>query len=448
MDTNTLQLIPTKQIQAHPQNPRVVTRRDVVDAIVESITQSGFHPSHALIVRSTGDMFQILSGHHRHKACLEAGVTEVPCWVRECDDQAAYMLLVTSNNQGELSPLEIGLHALHCVGLSEGGRGKKGGLSQYAQAVGRSEAFIRQLRQAATVIKNLAVDYEVLSDKTQHLCAVHSLPEACWAEAVKLLVENDWSVKDVSDRVDVAKDASTTVRAMALFKKATTANELARIDALVAKVAADLRASDQLIADEWVSWAIADDPVDIKIVQSKRVEFEDRIEKVATQTDLPSLVLADPPWRYDFAETDSRQIENQYPSATPEEIIAQAPATEPDCVLFLWATVAKLTEAFAVLEGWGFEYKTHAVWDKCKIGMGYWFRGQHELLLVGTKGQPQLPVESNRVSSVFREERGKHSEKPECVYSWIELAFPDMKKLEMYARKPRKGWQSFGNEVK
>ena len=164
-------------------------------------------------------------------------------------------------------------------------------------------------------------------------------------------------------------------------------------------------------------------------------------------TPLPRLVLADPPWRYDFSKSDSRQIENQYPTATVPEIIKHSPATDKDCVLFLWATVAKLQEAMAVMEGWGFKYKTGAVWDKEIIGMGYWFRGQHELLLVGTKGKAKPPEQPDRVSSVFRERRSRHSKKPICVYEWIEKAFPDLPKLEMYCREPRPGWQVWGNEV-
>jgi len=159
------------------------------------------------------------------------------------------------------------------------------------------------------------------------------------------------------------------------------------------------------------------------------------------------LVLADPPWAYDFAQSDSREIENQYPTATVDEIISHKPDAADDCVLLMWATVAKLSEALEVMDGWGFEYKTHAVWDKEKIGMGYWFRGQHELLLVGTKGKVSPPAPEHRVSSVFREARRAHSEKPDCVYEWIEAAFPHLLKLEMYCRRPREGWLVFGNEA-
>ena len=164
-------------------------------------------------------------------------------------------------------------------------------------------------------------------------------------------------------------------------------------------------------------------------------------------TGKPGLVYSDPPWRYDFAETDNRKVENQYPTASVEEIISHAPEVDTDCVLLLWATAPKLREALRVLHEWGFEYKTCAVWDKEKIGTGYWFRGQHELLLVGTRGGAKPPEQDSRVSSVFKEKRTEHSKKPECVYEWIESAFPNRVKLEMYCRFRRPGWQAWGNEI-
>jgi len=45
-----------------------------------------------------------------------------------------------------------------------------------------------------------------------------------------------------------------------------------------------------------------------------------------------------------------------------------------------------MREALSLIEAWSFEYKTGAAWIKDKIGMGYYFRQKHELLLVATKG--------------------------------------------------------------
>lgn len=185
----------------------------------------------------------------------------------------------------------------------------------------------------------------------------------------------------------------------------------------------------------------------------RREEHAQKVEIAKTSSrpqlsDSHEIILADPPWRYDFSETEAREIENHYPSASLEEIASHIPkSAASDCILLLWATSPKLLAALSTMETWGFEYKTHAIWDKQKIGMGYWFRGQHELLLVGTKGKPGTVPECARTTSIFTEPRGKHSAKPECVYKWIEHAFPLMTKLEMYSRTPRVGWDSWGNEV-
>lgn len=159
------------------------------------------------------------------------------------------------------------------------------------------------------------------------------------------------------------------------------------------------------------------------------------------------LIYCDPPWRYDHACTQSRAIENQYPTMTIDEICAlEVPAAE-DCVLFLWATAPKLREALRVVEAWGFTYKTHAIWDKQKIGMGYWFRGQHELLLVAVRGDVSPPPEDARVASVLAYPRNGHSEKPAEVYGLIQAMFPHTRRIELFARGKRKGWATWGNEA-
>ena len=159
------------------------------------------------------------------------------------------------------------------------------------------------------------------------------------------------------------------------------------------------------------------------------------------------VIYADPPWRYSFSKTKNRKIENQYPTMSIDELKQLSIPAERDSVLFLWATAPKLLEALAIMEAWGFVYKTNAVWDKGKFGMGYWFRGQHELLLVGTQGHFSPPIPSRRLASVFKEIRGIHSRKPICVRDAIESYFPDCTRIELFAREGHKGWASWGNEA-
>lgn len=160
------------------------------------------------------------------------------------------------------------------------------------------------------------------------------------------------------------------------------------------------------------------------------------------------VIYADPPWLYEHIETESRAIENKYPTMRMEDLLAlpvSSCATD-DAIIFLWATSPKLAEAMALLKAWGFEYRTCAVWDKEVIGMGYYFRQQHELLLVGTRGNLPTPAPSDRVSSVFRVRRGEHSAKPDEVAQAIECMYPTLPKLEMFARRQRNGWSLWGNQ--
>jgi N6-adenosine-specific RNA methylase IME4 len=162
-----------------------------------------------------------------------------------------------------------------------------------------------------------------------------------------------------------------------------------------------------------------------------------------------AVIYADPPWTYDVSESDMRVIENHYPTMTLEEIcgLDVNEIAHDDAILFLWTTSPKLKEAFWVLGEWGFEYRTCAVWDKEKIGMGYYFRQQHELLLVATRGKIPAPAAEDRTSSVIRSPRSEHSRKPEDVYSIIEKMYPQLPKIELFARNERPGWSRWGNQV-
>lgn len=130
-----------------------------------------------------------------------------------------------------------------------------------------------------------------------------------------------------------------------------------------------------------------------------------------------------------------------------DEICALKIPSAKNAVLYLWATAPKLLEALKVMEAWGFEYKTQAVWDKEVIGMGFWFRGQHEILLVGVKGNFSPPSPSYRLPSVFREKRGKHSKKPNAIRDHIRAWTGNFNRLELFCRERTAGWDVWGNEV-
>lgn len=198
----------------------------------------------------------------------------------------------------------------------------------------------------------------------------------------------------------------------------------------------------------------------VKAIHRKKTEerHKKRAEKIVeiSQSNKPipdsegpfNVIYADPPWRYEHVKTESRAIENQYPTMSLDEICALpvAKVAADDCILFMWATSPKLEESMRVLSAWGFTYRTCAVWDKQKIGMGYYFRQQHELLLVASKGNLPVPLPENRPSSVFSVVRGEHSAKPHEFYKVIEQMYPEYPKAEFFCRSPQEGWFVWGNQ--
>lgn len=158
------------------------------------------------------------------------------------------------------------------------------------------------------------------------------------------------------------------------------------------------------------------------------------------------LIYADPPWRYGFSKSSNREIENKYETMTLDDIKKLPIPSSENCVLYLWATAPKLIEALEVMLAWGFEYKTHCVWNKELLGMGYWFRGQHELLLVGVKGKFSPPSPKHRLPSIYNEKRTVHSKKPLFYVDYFELAFPKATKIELFARNRHPNWDCWGND--
>ena len=198
-------------------------------------------------------------------------------------------------------------------------------------------------------------------------------------------------------------------------------------------------------------------------IRARKAEIRraERIERLAATCNqsapFPSdrryaVLYADPPWHFNVYNEESgieSAAGNHYSTMSLEEICALPVLSlaSPDAALFMWTTVPHLRESFDVLVAWGFEYKTNIVWVKDKIGLGYFVRNQHELLLVATRGDMPSPSPANRPPSVISASRREHSRKPDEAYALIERMYPDLPKIELFARQARPGWAAWGNEV-
>jgi uncharacterized ParB-like nuclease family protein len=74
-------------------------------------------------------------------------------------------------------------------------------------------------------------------------------------------------------------------------------------------------------------------------------------------------------------------------------------------------------------------------------------RGKCELLLIGRRGDVAAPAPGEQLPALIAAPRGRHSEKPDIFAEEIARLFPNVPKLEMFARKARPGFDAWGNEA-
>lgn len=175
-------------------------------------------------------------------------------------------------------------------------------------------------------------------------------------------------------------------------------------------------------------------------------------------------IYADPPWRFkNFSvKGEGRNAVSHYDCLTiPELKKLNIPKyADTDCALFMWVTDPLLDQAMELINAWGFKYKTVAFyWVKTNknvdlkklssekdffTGLGYWTRANPEMCLLATKGNPKRI--SKNVKRLLITKRREHSRKPDEVYDCIERLVKGPY-LELFARKTKTNWDSWGNEV-
>ena len=166
--------------------------------------------------------------------------------------------------------------------------------------------------------------------------------------------------------------------------------------------------------------------------------------------DVFNVIYADPPWKYsNTGMVGMIEKQGHYKQMSTQDLCDLSIPAAENSVLFLWVTNPFLREGLWVCGAWGFDYKSNIVWVKRSLkkpGIGFYVRGQHELLFICIKGS-FLPKSKAVVSSILEADIGKHSEKPKIVYGVIEKLYPDCKYLELFAREKRENWTSWGDEL-
>ena len=170
-------------------------------------------------------------------------------------------------------------------------------------------------------------------------------------------------------------------------------------------------------------------------------------------------ILADPPWQFQnrtgkIAPEHKRL--SRYGTMTLDDIKGlPVGATAADTAhLYLWVPNAMLPDGLAVMQAWGFNYKSNIVWQKIRKdggpdgrGVGFYFRNVTELLLFGVRGKDARTLQPGRTQvNIMCTRKREHSRKPDEQYDLIQSCSPGPY-LELFARGERPDWAIWGNQA-
>jgi N6-adenosine-specific RNA methylase IME4 len=172
-----------------------------------------------------------------------------------------------------------------------------------------------------------------------------------------------------------------------------------------------------------------------------------------------STILADPPWQFQNrtgkVAPEHKRL-SRYETMTLDDIkeLPVQDVAADTAHLYLWIPNALLPDGIAVLNAWGFQYKSNLVWHKIRKdggsdgrGVGFYFRNVTELILFGVRGKNARTLQPGRTQVNYLSSRKReHSRKPDEQYKLIEACSPGPY-LEMFARGDRKKWVSWGNQA-
>lgn len=135
LEQNIMQ-IPIEDIIPNRFQPRLTFDDRGLNELAESIKQHGI--IQPLVLRRTGDKYEIIAGERRYKAATQAGLSQVPAVIANIDDnKSAEVAIVENVQRRDLTPIEEARSYKNLLDkgyLTQAELAKKMGLSQSAIA--------------------------------------------------------------------------------------------------------------------------------------------------------------------------------------------------------------------------------------------------------------------------------------------------------------------------
>jgi N6-adenosine-specific RNA methylase IME4 len=169
------------------------------------------------------------------------------------------------------------------------------------------------------------------------------------------------------------------------------------------------------------------------------------------------LILADPPLSNSVFRAASPANARIVPYATMDlAAICRLPIAKlaaPDSVLAIWVDGSSVETTLQVIQSWGFMRTLEGfMWVKLDktgspgFGLGQSTRKGAENLWIARRGRG-LTRQDKGVAQVIAAQRREHSRKPDDAYVGLERLYGDVRRIELFARRARPGWERWGNEL-
>jgi protein gp37/N6-adenosine-specific RNA methylase IME4 len=173
------------------------------------------------------------------------------------------------------------------------------------------------------------------------------------------------------------------------------------------------------------------------------------------------IVYADPPWWY-YSDTNKNGAAGKHYPLMPDDELRNFPMRQlmaDRSILFVWATSPRLDLAMRCIESWGLHFRgVSFTWIKTrKDGRLLGASGVRPSIVKPTteyvlaaspiaRGKP-LPLSDEAIQHTISAPRREHSRKPDEVQERVEKMYPDVRRIELFARRRRLGWDSWGGQL-
>lgn len=184
------------KIEPNPYQPRENFDQEAMEDLVASIMALGIIQPVTLRLTAE-DRYQIISGERRYRAARAAGLTTIPAYVRQADEEGMIeMALVENLQRADLDPIETALGLRRLI--------EECHLTQDALAhrIGKSRAAVTNSLRLLTLEPELQKALRCGDLSTGHAKVLLSIEDSSLRLAMgEAAIANGWSVRRLEERL-------------------------------------------------------------------------------------------------------------------------------------------------------------------------------------------------------------------------------------------------------